>query len=360
MNNATTESSSKKKKRNNSDFVQSLARIAVAQICETLGFRGFQHSALDTLSVIACKYIQDIGKLSNFYAELAGRTESNVFDIVHGLEDLGILQGFVGGSGLDRSLSQSGIVNQISRFIDESEEVASAYSVPSFPVVKEREFTPSFFRAAETPPDNIPPWLPCFPDPETYTVTSSASASIEQSETKKDEVDRDQKVEMLSLLRADERLVCSGFNVKVPFVIKAGRGSGKGQVNNPFLASALEYGEMKVSLVSLPARLVEEEVARNHSVWAKHVSSLWTFAPVIHGFKSSDLETYEAGSKEISVGNRPAVRLKFNTRKKSSVTANKHRKREVADSMPCFAIDDSRNDGNMIKEKIEDVLEVCL
>ncbi|XP_076891588.1 uncharacterized protein LOC143543040 [Bidens hawaiensis] len=302
------------------EFAQALVRIAVAQICETVGLQGFQQSALEALSDIACKYIQDIGRLSNFYASLAGRTESSVFDIVHGLEDLGLSQGFIGGSDLDHCLSESGIIKEITRYIGESEEVGFAYTVP-FPVVKEREAKPSFFHSAESPPvdNNNPPWLPCFPYPETYT--SLSSGSIEQTETKEAKVDQDPK-----------------------------RNNGKEQVNNPFLVSAFEYGNKKVSLVSLPARFVEEDVARNHSLWAEHVSSLSTFGRVVKEFESCDLDTYE-GSKEIGLEGRPAVRLKFNTRKKSSATGNKHRTIGNTQSMSWFAVDDY--DEKTTKEKIE-------
>lgn len=147
----------------NGEFSLALARIAVAQICESLGFQGFKQFALDTLSDLTCDYIRNIGKLSSFYANLAGRNQSNVFDVVHGLEDLGLLQGFVGGSDLDRCLLESGVVKEISRFVGESEDVRFAYSVPCFPVVKEHESRFSFLHAAETETgrvDNIPPWLP--------------------------------------------------------------------------------------------------------------------------------------------------------------------------------------------------------
>lgn len=335
-----------KKRGKNDEFALSLARIAVAQICESVGLHGVQQSALDTLSDLTCKYIQDIGKLSNFYANLAGRTESNVFDIIHGLEDLGQSQGFVGASDTDRCLSGSGIVKEITQYVGVSEEVGFAYSVPCFPVIKESQTTPSFFHVGETPPvDNIPSWLPCFPDPKTYA--STASASIEKSETMLDRIDRDQKVNEPSLLKL-EHVTRNGF--KVPFV-KVGENGVREQVNNPFLASPLEYGEKEISLVSLPARLVEEDVAHNLSLWAKHFSALGTFAPVIQGFKSSDLGT-EEGNNKVAVERRPVVQLNFHTGKKSLATASRHGEVGNVEVMSWFINDESRNDKKRRKEHI--------
>jgi transcription initiation factor TFIID subunit 8 len=78
------------------EFAQAIAKIAVAQICESEGFQTFQQSAIETLSDVAVRYIRDVGKTAHYYANLAGRTECNVFDIIQGLEDLGSAQGFLG------------------------------------------------------------------------------------------------------------------------------------------------------------------------------------------------------------------------------------------------------------------------
>jgi transcription initiation factor TFIID subunit 8 len=77
-----------KKKPKGDNFVEAIAKIAVAQVCENAGFHGCQQSALNSLSDVVVRYIHDLGKTANFYANLSGRTEGNVFDIVHGLEDL--------------------------------------------------------------------------------------------------------------------------------------------------------------------------------------------------------------------------------------------------------------------------------
>nr|GFD52882.1 transcription initiation factor TFIID subunit 8-like [Tanacetum cinerariifolium] len=105
------------------EFVESLARIAVAQICDSVGLQGCQVSALNALSNVMCKYVQDLGKVSSLYANLAGRGESNVFDVVRGMEDLGVCHGFAGGSDLDCCVLESGIVKEVMRYVDVTEEV---------------------------------------------------------------------------------------------------------------------------------------------------------------------------------------------------------------------------------------------
>lgn len=306
-----------KKRTKNDEFSQSIARIAVAQICESVGLHGFQQSALDTLSDITCKYIQEIGKTSNFYANLAGRTESNISDIVHGLEDLGLSQGFIGASDIDHCLSESGIIKEISQYIGVSEEVGFAYSIPPFPVIKERKSTPTFFQTGKTPPlDHIPHWLPCFPDPNTYS----------------DKADQDQKVMEPPLLKSEQHLVSNGSQVPV---------------NNHFLAFPLEYGKKEVSLVSLPCRFVEEDVAKNHSLWAKHVSELGTFGPVIHEFKSKDADK-EEDRKEIDVERSDSVQLKFHISNKCLATSLRNSQIGDLEGVSWFTDDDKK----MRKEKI--------
>nr|GMD78495.1 transcription initiation factor tfiid subunit 8 [Ipomoea batatas] len=76
------------KRADSRDFGSAISRIAVAQICESVGFERFNESALDSFADIAIKYLFDLGKTGTSYANLAGRSECNVFDIVRALEDL--------------------------------------------------------------------------------------------------------------------------------------------------------------------------------------------------------------------------------------------------------------------------------
>ncbi|KAK9072804.1 hypothetical protein SSX86_009239 [Deinandra increscens subsp. villosa] len=71
------------------EFGRCIAKVAVAQICERVGFDSCNDSALESLADIAIRFVRDLGKTAKFYANVANRTESNVFDVIQGLEDLG-------------------------------------------------------------------------------------------------------------------------------------------------------------------------------------------------------------------------------------------------------------------------------
>ena len=57
-------SQSSKFRSKSDDFALEITKVAVAQVCESIGFQSFQHSALETLSDIIVRYIYSIGKMS--------------------------------------------------------------------------------------------------------------------------------------------------------------------------------------------------------------------------------------------------------------------------------------------------------
>ena len=64
------------------DYARAVAKVAVAQTAESVGFEAVQQSASDTLSELLIRYISEIGGATHSYAELAGRTECNINDLV--------------------------------------------------------------------------------------------------------------------------------------------------------------------------------------------------------------------------------------------------------------------------------------
>eukprot|EP00250_Pteridium_aquilinum_P017974 c23876_g1_i2 orf=124-1401(+) len=150
------------------EFPRAVAKTAVAQICEAAGFHSVQFSALETLADIAIRYLCDTGKTSQFYANLAGRTQSNALDVLSAVED-------VNGRGLadvQGCIASSDTPSELKRFVDYSEEIPFCKPVPHFPIRKKQALTPSFSQLGEKPPNgHIPPWLPAFPDEHTYKAT---------------------------------------------------------------------------------------------------------------------------------------------------------------------------------------------
>lgn len=315
-----------KTKNRSDDFARAIAKIAVAQVCESVGFPIFQQSALNTLSDVAVRYIREIGKTANNYSNLAGRAESNVFDIIQGLEDLGSWQGFSGASDIDRCLAGSGVVQEIIQYVGESEEIPFAYSIPEFPVVKDRNPNPSFGQGGETlPDDHIPPWLPVFPDPQAFL--NSPSGNDRELDTQMVEIKhgKEQRKVEQSLLNLQQHLACNGSDIPIAFDPSDAAKAKQAAESNQFLAAPLRFGEKEVSSMELPPQVLNETAARSDGLVQNHVSMLETCTPAIEAMESTlcdseggwvEVQT-EEGREEVPLNTRATVQFKFGTRKKS-------------------------------------------
>ncbi|KAI3880710.1 hypothetical protein MKX03_008121 [Papaver bracteatum] len=124
----------RKKSAGSDEFGSAIAIIAVAQICETYGFKSFQQSFLESLSDIAIHYLCELGKTAHFYLNLADRTNCNVFDVIQGLEGLGSSHGFIGASNINRCSTSSGTVTETIQFVNCTEEIPFARPVHQFPM----------------------------------------------------------------------------------------------------------------------------------------------------------------------------------------------------------------------------------
>lgn len=279
-----------KTKNRNEDFAQAIAKIAVAQVCESVGFQSFQQSALNTLSDVVVRYIREIGKTANNYSNLAGRTESNVFDIIQGLEDLGSSQGFSGASDINRCLAGSGVVQEITQYVGESEEIPFAYSIPEFPVIKDRIPNPSFGQVGETfPDDHIPPWLPAFPDPQTYL--NSPPRNDRELDTQMVEIKhgKEQRKEERALLNLQHRLACNGSDVPTAFEPVDAAKAKQAAESNRFLVAPLRFGEKEVSSMVLPPKVLDGVAARSNELVQNHVSVFATFTPPIEAMPEAPI-----------------------------------------------------------------------
>ncbi|XWS41003.1 hypothetical protein CRYUN_Cryun17cG0043800 [Craigia yunnanensis] len=306
------------------DFALAIAKVAVAQVCESIGFQSFQHSALETLSDIIVRYIYSLGKTANFNANLAGRVEANVFDVIQGLEELGSGLSFAGASDVDRCVVNSGIVRDIVHFIGDADNIPFTYDdVPRFPVVKEWKEMGSFWEKGEEPPgEHIPSWLPALPDPETYAAQlSEGNEMMSVLNREKTELARVEKMGQSSL-NLQQRFACNGNEGG------SWRDGGdavrakEASESNPYLAAPMHFGEkeVEVSPVVLPAKLSNELALRNpvpeNCVVGNHVSVLKTFAPAIEAMKSGLCDS-DNGQKKFLYNQRPTVHFKIGIGKKS-------------------------------------------
>ncbi|OAY41011.1 transcription initiation factor TFIID subunit 8 [Manihot esculenta] len=288
------------------DFGRAVSRMAVAQICETLGFHGFKESALDALTDVAIRYLLDLGKTASTHANLSGRTQCNLFDIVRGFEDMGAPRGFSGASSSGNCVVSSGTIKEIIEFVGSTDEIPFAQPVPPFPVVRDKRLIPSFLNMSETPPGkHIPPWLPAFPDPHTYIRTPMWNERVVDPRAEQIEQARQRRKAERALLSLQQRLVSNGSaeassseanndNVKELGVPES----------NPFLSTPLKPGEKDVSAVVLPDKL------KNNACLME------AFAPAIEAAKEGDLAESEDRERRLLPEKRPAVIFKFKTGKK--------------------------------------------
>ncbi|KAF2312142.1 hypothetical protein GH714_028259 [Hevea brasiliensis] len=290
------------------DFGRAVSRMAVSQMCETVGFHGFKESALDALTDVAIRYLLDLGKTANSHANLSGRTQCNLFDIVRGFEDMGAPRGFSGASNSGNCVVSSGTIKEIIEFVGSTDEIPFAQPVPPFPVVRDRRLIPSFLNMSETPPGkHIPAWLPAFPDAHTYVHTPMWNERVVDPRAEKIEQARQRRKAERALLSLQQRLVSNG---------SAGASSSEASNNNvkelgvvesnPFLSTPLKPWEKDVSAVVLPEKL------------KNNICLMEAFAPAIEAAKEGGLVDTDSGDSErrLLPDKRPAVNFKFKTGKK--------------------------------------------
>ncbi|EEF32236.1 transcription initiation factor TFIID subunit 8 [Ricinus communis] len=146
-----------------SDFPFQITKISVSQICQSVGFKSTQLSALETLTHIATLYLKNLAKASASYSSASNRTQSNVFDIINALHDLSSIQGFTGASTLHYTsniLSSSRVVKDLSVFVNSIVEIPFAKPIPRVNPVPPRRS----LGLESTSMQHIPKWLPRFPD----------------------------------------------------------------------------------------------------------------------------------------------------------------------------------------------------
>lgn len=282
------------------DFGRATAKLAVAQLCEATGFHSVKDSALESFADIVIRYLIDFGKTAEFHANLAGRSQCNVFDITRAWEDLEAPRGFSNG------------MREIMNYAESMPETPLAQPIPNFPVIRERRNIPSFVQMGETPPSkHIPPWLPALPDPHTYIHTPVWDERVSDPREDKIEQARQRRKAERSLLSLQKRLLLCNNNRN------PNRNGSTGTTttipSNSAIGDVNEDADvnMNVSPVVLPAKLSVIDGDR--------VSVLEAFAPAIEMLGNGGLcdEGFE-GEKMVlpAVTERPTVHFKFRTGKK--------------------------------------------
>ncbi|CAL0322831.1 unnamed protein product [Lupinus luteus] len=156
-----------------SDFSFTIAKTAVAQICQSVGYKRSEYTALESLTNVATKCLQSIASSAATYANRSNRTDANLFDLINGIHDLCSIQGFSGGSVMHKSnLLSSGALKEIVDFVNTSNEVPFAKPIQCKNVSGNSNpeaaiDTSTLTRASQEPKVqgfHIPRWLPDFPE----------------------------------------------------------------------------------------------------------------------------------------------------------------------------------------------------
>lgn len=344
------------------DFGRTVSKVAVAQICESAGFHNVKESALEALADISIRYLSDLGKMAEFYANLAGRSQCNVFDVIRGLEDLEAFQGFPGASEASHCLSSSGTVKEIINFVASVEEIPFSQPIPQFPVIKDRKSIPSFIQMDETPPTkHIPAWLPAFPDPHTYIRTSMWNERTTDPLADKINQARQRRKAERSLLSLQQRLICNGSGETSTQVVPSGAAQDPGRVEkNSFLQIPIPSGDKEVAPIILPSKLSDEIVGANR------VSVLEAFAPAIEIAKSGLTEDGLEG-KTVLPAVRPTVHFKFRTGKKliGESLDIRNQKRDIARTASLAGREEEKDDKKrraeyILKQSMENPQELTM
>ncbi|KAF5742352.1 hypothetical protein HS088_TW09G00396 [Tripterygium wilfordii] len=153
------------------DFSLTLTRVAVSQICQSVGFTSTQRSALDTLTRIATIYLQTLSKWTASYSNSSNRTQSNLIDLIHALHDLSSAHGFLGASTLhcnDTCQLKSSVLRDLRVFVKFTDEIPFAKPLPrkQFP----RNLKKLNVNGSSEAIPHIPRWLPALPGASTYKV----------------------------------------------------------------------------------------------------------------------------------------------------------------------------------------------
>lgn len=99
-------------------FNHGALQIAVAQICQSMGWDALQKSTHDLLTDVLQKYLEEIAKSAHGYCQLYCRTEPNLDDLNHAFQDVGVC------------------LHELEDFVSQVDQVPFIHQLPRFPKPK--------------------------------------------------------------------------------------------------------------------------------------------------------------------------------------------------------------------------------
>ncbi|OIV96389.1 hypothetical protein TanjilG_09816 [Lupinus angustifolius] len=349
------------------DFGRAVSNLAVAQLCDSAGFDAVNTSALDAFADVTIRYLLDLGKTTQFYANLSGRSQCTVFDLILGLQDLESPLGFPSQQQQQQCLVSSGIVSEVINYVNlVDNEIPFENPIPRFPIVRNRKNIPSFSQFGETPPSkHIPNWLPALPDPHTYIHTPVWNERVSDPREDKIEQARQRRKAERSLLSLQKRLLsCSNGSVESSSIAAtADDDDSKGQGHEVVVDKNSTQGNNKEAspVVALVCKLSDEAVD------GKGVSVLEAFAPAFEGLKG-DILCDDGQEEKIDLpAVRPTVHFKFKIGKKfiGESLDTRHRNKGALRTAALGGREDERDDKKrraeyILKQSMENTQELTL
>ncbi|CAL5209615.1 unnamed protein product [Lathyrus oleraceus] len=326
------------------DFGRATAKVAVAQLCEAAGFHAVKDSALESFSDIVIRYLIEFSKTAKFYANLAGRSQCSVFDLIRAWEDLEAPRGFSNG------------MKEIMSYAESMPETSFAQPIPHFPVTRERRNIPSFIQMGETPPSkHIPPWLPALPDPHTYIHTAVWDERVSDPREDKVEQARQRRKAERSLLNLQKRLLLCNTN--------RNRNGPTETASAPTTSVPDEDVDVAPVPVVLPSKLPLVDGDR--------VSVLDAFAPAIEMLGGGGVLCDDGieGDKTVipAATARPTVHFKFKTGKKfiGESFDDRNKKKDALHAISLVGREDERDDKKrraeyILRQSMENPQELTL
>ncbi|KAG4955116.1 hypothetical protein JHK87_040710 [Glycine soja] len=149
---------------NTSEFSFAIAKTAVAQICQSVGYKISKHHALEALTNVSTRYMEAIVRSASSFANASNRTDSNLFDLINGIHDLCSVLGFPGGSMIHkRNLLGSSALKEIMNFVNLSNKIPFAKPIPFRNVSEVTIDSGTSMCLSKQAKTHIPRWLPDFP-----------------------------------------------------------------------------------------------------------------------------------------------------------------------------------------------------
>ena len=172
-------------------YLHHLLRISSVQICRESGYRQSSHAALDTLTSLLHHLIRELGLTARHYAELSGRADVNLIDVLNALDDYQY------------------DVNTLLDYHTHSDQLPFPRPLPNFP-------TPRPVTRIEPPTGglgegggerragHIPPYLPRWPEERTYRRSEvRASNDLTNADKRHKRMEQNRAVEQ-ALLRIQQ------------------------------------------------------------------------------------------------------------------------------------------------------------